>query len=441
MKIEDFYNNEFVDYASYDNLRKIASVLDGQKNASRKVCNCILDKGIKEFVKVSQLGSKICEYTDYLHGSIDGIVVTLGQDFAGTNNVPLIKKRGNFGTRLVPEASASRYIFAAGSDALFKWFNPDDNDILVKQTFEGSPIEPKYYLPTYPVILINGSEGISTGFAQKILPRSFEYIKEYMQKRLSGEEISEKYEQEVFTPFFNGFNGDVAQGETPTQWEVRGKITRIAKNRVNISEVPITYSLQSYTDVLDKLEDAKKITGYVDKSDNDQFSFDVDFPSKLLGQMDDYAVLQYLKLVKTISENFTCLDENNKIITFSTAKELFDYYFAFKLQRLQARKDSLLERLSKELSLLQSKAKFVEMVQNGELFVNGKKKGDIIKDLSTVEGIDEHDGYEYLLKMPIYSLTYEKFKQLKTQAKEKAAQIKTLKKKSVQCMWLDDMIY
>lgn len=440
MKLEDFYNTEFVNYASYDNLRKIASVIDGQKNASRKVCCCILDKKIKDFVKVSQLGSKISEYTDYLHGSIDGVVVSLGQDFAGTNNVPLVKKRGNFGTRFSPEASASRYIFACGADALFKWFRPEDNAVLIDQYFEGSKIEPKFYVPTYPVILINGSEGVSSGFAQKILPRSFELIKRYQEMTLNGENTSE-IEDEVFKPYFNGFTGEILKTEQENQWEIRGSIKRIKKNQIQVTEIPVGYSLKSYLAVLNKLEDEKKILHYSDNSDDDLFNFTVTFPSKALDNMSDLDILRHLKLVKLITENYTCLNEHNKITVFNSPKEIFDYFLKFKLEFMQRRKDSLLEAYKKESDILAAKSKFIELVQLGEIIINNKKHADVIEQLNGYQDLPAVDDYGYLLKMPIYTLTTERAKQLKTQAKDKLRQIKALAKKPVQELILGDMIY
>src|SRR5574344_2245333 len=123
MKISGFFNNEYVNQSSYDNLRKIASIVDGQKNASRKVLYTVLEKNIKEKIKVSQLGSKVAEFAEYLHGNMDNVIVNLAQDYTGTNNLPLLQKKGNFGTRFAQEASASRYIFTHGSDNLFKLFN------------------------------------------------------------------------------------------------------------------------------------------------------------------------------------------------------------------------------------------------------------------------------------------------------------------------------
>ncbi len=171
MKISTFFENDYVDQASYDNLRKIASLVDGQKNSSRKIIYTILEKNIKDEIKVSQLGSKVAEFAEYLHGNLDGVIVNLAQNFPGTNNIPLLTREGNFGTRFAQEASASRYIYTYGSKEFFQLFNKNDNAILVKQYFEGEQIEPMFYLPTLPLLLINGSEGVSSGFAQKILSR------------------------------------------------------------------------------------------------------------------------------------------------------------------------------------------------------------------------------------------------------------------------------
>ena len=237
IKLSEFYNSDFVNYSSYDNLRKISQI-DGLKNASRKIIYTLLEKNVKNFVKVSQLGAMICQFSDYLHGNLDNVVVTLGQNYAGTNNVPLIEKKGNFGTRFSNDASAARYIFAKGSDELFKLFKKEDTAILVNQYFEGYKIEPQFYVPTLPVLLLNGSEGISSGFAQKILPRDPKKIKKYILDKLSG-----KNPRGDFTPAFNGFSGTVKQGETSNQWLIEGVVEKVAKNKVLIKEVPIGYDL------------------------------------------------------------------------------------------------------------------------------------------------------------------------------------------------------
>ena len=239
MQLSNFFNSDFVDYASYDNLRKIGSCIDGLKNASRKVIFTVLEKNIKEPIKVSQLANKVAEYAEYLHGSLDGVVVNLGQDFAGTNNVPLLQKKGNFGTRFAQEASAPRYIFTYGSKNLFTLFKKEDLKILKEQMFEGERIEPVFYVPTLPLILVNGSEGVSSGFAQKILPRNPKSIIKYLTNKIQGK----RNKKDLLKPFFNDFKGTVEQGETSFQWLIKGKIERTNKNQMIISEIPVGYDL------------------------------------------------------------------------------------------------------------------------------------------------------------------------------------------------------
>ena len=435
ISLQTFFNTDFVNYSSYDNLRKIAQI-DGLKNAQRKIIYTLLEKNIKEPIKVSQLGAKICEFSDYLHGNLDNVIVTLGQDYAGTNNLPLIQKKGNFGTRFSPDASASRYIFACGSKNLFSLFKKEDSDILINQEFEGYKIEPQFYLPTLPILLINGSEGVSTGFAQKILPRNPKLIKEYIVKKLNNVNIRNK--EKYFIPYFNGFNGTIENGE-PNQWLIKGTIERIAKNKVQINEVPIGYDLKSYIAVLDKLEDNKTIISYKDLSDNDQFKFIVQFNSKELEKLTDDEILEKLKLIKKVTENYTILDENNKIKIFNSAIEIADYFIEFKLKYLNKRKINLLEKYNHERDLLKSKLFFVMSVINEKIVINKQRKDNIINQLKQFPEIIVYDDYNYLLKMPLWSLTYEKIKELTQLYKDNEAKIKQLKDKTENQLFIDDI--
>ena len=130
MKITEFCKNDLCDYASYSTIRAIASLADGQKNASRKILHTVLRKKITKEIKVAQLANKMAEFTQYLHGSADGVITNLGRNFVGTNNYNLLYPDGNFGTRLVQTPSASRYIQTYGTKELFKTFNAEDNNIL-----------------------------------------------------------------------------------------------------------------------------------------------------------------------------------------------------------------------------------------------------------------------------------------------------------------------
>lgn len=436
MKISTFFQNDYVDQASYDNLRKIASLVDGQKNAARKIIYTILEKNIKDEIKVSQMGSKVAEFAEYLHGSMDGVIVNLAQNFPGTNNLPLLTREGNFGTRFSQEASASRYIFTYGSKEFFTLFNTNDKEILKHQFFEGEPIEPVFYLPALPLILINGSEGVSSGFAQKILPRDTNKIKTVLKCILEGS----KYNANCLVPAFNGFKGTVEQGETDAQWLIKGIVTRLSSNKVQISEVPIGYDLKGYISVLDDLEDKKIIQSYKDKSENDNFLFEVSINSKELKDWDDETLLSKLKLVKKVSENYTCMNENNKIQVFEKAEEILQRYVQVKIEYLTKRKAYQISKITDDITFDVSKYLFIKNIVEEKLIINKRKKSDIEIDLEKIENILKKEGsFDYLLRMPIISITEEELIKLENKIKMAKEELDKLKSMTEQQMWLSDL--
>ncbi len=429
-----FFNTEYVNYASYDNIRKIASLVDGQKNAARKILWYILQKNIKSDVKVSQLDSKVAESEEYLHGSMAGVIVNLAQDYTGTNNINLLSPEGNFGTRLIPEASAPRYIYSYGTNSFFDMFNKDDDKILEHQIFEGHQIEPKFMLPKLPVILINGSEGISSGFAQKILPRNPEEIKKYILYYLS------KNQRKPFKnkPWYKGFKGEIKQGDNSNQWEIIGSFTRTG-NKVHITELPIGYSLKSYLKVLDKLEDDKKIISYKDKI-NDDFNFEIQFNRKYLDSLSDEKLIEVLKLKKKVTENYTVMSEENKILQLDSVDDIIQRYIKVKLYYLQKRKDYLIVKISNDIKYMISKYLFIKNIVDETLLITKRPTEDIINDLNKIEKIQKKDNsYDYLLNMPIKQLTQEQMGKLLKQIKEQKNELDKVKQISINEMWIEEL--
>jgi len=435
MKLTEFFNNDYVDQASYDNLRKIASVVDGQKNAARKIIHTFLDLNINTKIKVSQCGSKVSEYAEYLHGEISPVLINLAQDYIGTNNVPLLQKMGNFGTRFAPEPSAARYIHTKSADSLLKLFDKTDKPILKHQYFEGKQIEPMFFVPNMPVLLLNGSEGVSSGFAQKILPRNPQAVKQYILNTLNNKKTPE------LLPFYNGFNGDIVATESKSQFKIKGRIKRLSINSVEILEVPIGYSLKSYIKVLDDLEDDKTIQSYTDLSEYDNFNFKVKMPSKELSNLTDDELLVKLKLVKTVTENYTVINENNKIQVFDNIHDVIDKYIQVKLHYTQLKKDHMIKNLTSELLFDTGKLIFVSKIIANELIINNKRKKEVVKDLDGIDEIIKRDGsYDYLLNMNILSLTMERVASIKKEIKNKTSKLKHVKKTSVEQLWTNSLI-
>lgn len=436
MKITDFLNNEVVNFASYSTLRALASYIDGLKNSHRKVvCYMLLNNVTKE-KKVFNLSGEIMTSMEYLHGDISGSVITLAQNYPGTNNIPLLSREGNFGTRFTNEASATRYIYTA-KDKMFDYlFNKGDINVLHEQYFEGTKIEPRFFIPTLPLILINGSEGIATGFAQKILSRNVDNIKKAINLILDNKKIDKK----LLIPSFNGFDGIVEQGDNTNQWLIKGKIKRLSGGKFEILEIPVGIDLQSYTKVLDDLEDDKFIKSFKDFSKDDKFHFEVLMSPSDLAKFSDDDLLQKFKLVKKVSENYTCVDENNRVKVFESVEEILRAFVNIKLEYLQKRKDYQLQKFEDDIKIDFSRYLFIKNIVDNKLLINKRKKSDIEIDLEKIDNIVKRDNsYDYLLNMGIMSLTEERMNKLQEDIKIKKDSLDALRIKTPEEIWQEEI--
>lgn len=435
ISIENFLNTELVDYASYSTLRAIPSVIDGLKNSHRKVVYSV-GKSLKKETKVSVLAGIVSVETQYLHGDISGAIVNLAKDYTGSNNLPLLKPNGNFGSRLIPENSATRYIFTEKQKYFDSIFLKEDENILIKQEFEGDEIEPLFYVPTIPLILVNGSKGLATGFANNILQRDTSNIIQYLKEFLNGKEA----DANLLNPAIKGFKGKITQDkENSLKYFISGNIT-ITKKTIEVTELPLGYDLRGYIDFLDKLQEKGIIKKYDDKSDGEEFRFSITIDSKLLVKDKNY-ILEKLGLVKSFTENFTLLDENNQIKEFSSVKEVIDYYISIKLKYMTKRIEFLLARKEKLLNELKSVLKFIQGVLENKIDLRKDNKNDLIKFCENANLVKKDNSYDYLFKISILNFTPKKVSDLEKSIEAVEIEINSLKKITPQQMWINDLEY
>lgn len=433
MKITEFYQEEYLQSANYMSFRTISSYIDGFKNGARKVIYTIDKFNITTNIKVSQLSSKVAEVSQYLHGegSLYSAIVGLAQTFSGSNNVNILLPEGNFGNRFIQEASAGRYIYTRKSKQFDYILRKEDKDILIPQTFEGEEIESKFYVPIIPLLLVNGSEGIGNGFAQKILQRDEKEVIKAIEAVLAGKKIPS------VKPHVRGYKGSItvdAEGKV----EITGKIDAVGANTLKITEVPFTYDLQSYLSVLNELEDKKIIKGFTDLSENDCFEFDINC-TREFAQTPNEELINIFKLTKRVTENFTCIDENNAIVEFNNEKELLAAYIKIRLEYYALRKKSILKKIEYDNEILKNKLLFVEAVINKKIEVSNKSKTDIEKQIAKLKIKKIEDGYDYLLRMAIFSLSKDKYQELKTDLESNLKKYEELKNKTEKALWLSDL--
>ena len=433
LKLEDFFKEEYIDFSVYDNVRKLANYIDGQKNASRKILHTVLQQNIDKFVKVSNLGPKVQDYAQYLHGSLEGTIVNITADYVGSgNNVPILEGDGNFGSAFINEAAATRYIFARANPMLKQLFIKDDFVNLPHQNFEGAKIEPRYYVPVLPMLAINGSDGVSIGYAQKILPRDPKQILKWVQQRAAGKRITAD-----LTPYWAGMNSTVHQGETHKQWEVHGHFTRNTKHRITIDALPVGYTLKQYQSVLERLVDDKVIKDYEDLSDNDVFQFEIQV-DRAFGERPDDWIMTKLKLIKKFTENYTCSNEHNKIVIFDNITELLEAWYSKRIEYNDFRKQYLLAKMQEDRDYTNARAKFIQGVVDNSIELRNNSEADIVKAAEAYDAILA-GRVEKFLSLPMRSLTAEEIAKLTAKAAELQAQIADYGKKTFEDILVEDL--
>lgn len=440
IKLEKFFKEEYIKFAGYDNSRKIPSVVDGMKTSQRKVFYTILENNIdseQKEIKVEQLAAKASEQTSYLHGSASlvGVSVGLAQKYTGANNINLLEPDGNFGTRFIPEASAGRYIYTYLSDIAKKIIKKEDEPILEKQTFEGQTIEPKTYYPIIPMVLVNGTEGLSVGFASNIAPRDPKAVISWLEAKLSGK----KYNKPLL-PYYKGFKGTVeVDPESPNKYILKGCVEPDGLTRLVITEIPIKYTLKSYLKVLDTLCDKGIIKAYKDLSDNDQFRFEISVKREFLEGKTTDDLLQILKLTETITDNLVLLDTFGKIREYEDVSVILSEYYAVRYHAYEKRKFNMLGALTGELVVNQLRQNFIMDVLDKKIQID-RSIAEITQQLQAKNYAMIDDSYDYLLSMKISSFSADKVKQLNDKIANINSQLEKLNATTIEQMWLSELL-
>ena len=440
--LTEYYENDVPAYGSYDNIRKICG-LDGLKLSQRKIIYSAFKRCYNTWLKTDTACAQCQIDTNYIHGAanLEGVIDGLAANYIGSNNYSLLTgNSGGFGCRIRPCPSAGRYTRIKLSDISKKLFLEVDNNILEKQYFEGQYIEPKFLVPVFPVMFLNGSNGMSTGFSNDILPRNPSEIIEYIKKKLNG---VEKPRMQLL-PWFKGHLGKVAWNEELQRNESYGVITYNNMTSYTISELPIGTEYQKYVEFLDKLCENGTIQDYDDKCDpkTDKILFNIKTTREFTRKIDsnERKLYETLHLVKSLPEVLCCIDESNRVKEYNSIYEILDDFITLRLKYYQKRKDWLVDDLKQKLTKLASKYYFVKGVVDSTIIVSKRKKDDVVKQLEKIDKICKIDGsYDYLLAMQISSLTAEKMEELKKLIEEGKEEYKTVKSTTIQDMWLGDL--
>jgi DNA topoisomerase-2 len=427
LDITDFVHKDLVNFSLADLKRSIAHMADGLKPSQRKVMYACFQKNLTAEMKVAQLAAYVAEKSAYHHGevSLAETIVKLANDYTGSNNINLLEPCGQFGTRLMggKDASQTRYIFTRLTPEARNLFDPRDDAILKYLDDDGRSIEPDFYMPTIPMVLVNGTEGIGTGFSCYVPPFNPKDIKQNIMNILDGKGVVR------MKPWFRGFKGKVF--EQDDTWVTEGVWTTVGKT-VKVSELPPGRWTQDYKEYLDTLIEKKVISSYTNNSTTENVDFVIqDYSGKDL--------VKDLKLQKTFrTTNMHLFHPTRGIHKYDTPEDILMDFIELRRDHYVKRKEYLIKVLEAKSKMCEYKSRFVTMVINGDIVVFRRKKQDLELQLS--ESFPKiNDTYDYLLNIKTVQYTEESVRELLTQSKQAHAELETMKATSPMTMWKNDI--
>jgi len=427
LSISDFVHKDLVNFSLADLKRSIAHMADGLKPSQRKVMFACFKKNLKEEMKVAQLAAFVAEKSAYHHGevSLADTIVKLANDFMGSNNINLLEPCGQFGTRLMggKDASQTRYIFTKLTKEARKIFDPRDDAVLNYLDDDGRSIEPDFYMPTLPMVLVNGTEGIGTGFSCYVPPFNPDDIKENIKRSLKGEPFV------AMRPWFRGFKGVVHKEEDT--WMMEG-VWKWSGSNIVVTELPPGRWTQDYKEYLDTLVEKKLIGGYTNNSTTEDVHFEItEYAGKDL--------LKDLKLRKTFRvSNMHLFHPTKGIHKYASPEEILQDFVDLRIEHYKKRKAHLIDVLEKRAEMCDHKSKFVSMVIEGKLVVFKRKKVELEAEMSSI--FPKIDGnLDYLLNTRTVEYTEERVKALTDEATQAKEDLEKMMKTSHITMWKNDI--
>ncbi|KAK3155000.1 hypothetical protein QOZ80_2BG0197570 [Eleusine coracana subsp. coracana] len=474
IKYSDFINKELILFSMADLQRSIPSMVDGLKPGQRKILFCSFKRNLTRDTKVAQFSGYVSEHSAYHHGeqSLASTIIGMAQHFVGSNNINLLFPSGQFGTRNTggKDAASARYIFTRLSHVTRTIFPKDDDLLLNYLNEDGQKIEPTWYVPIIPMVLVNGSEGIGTGWST--------YIPNYNPRdiianlrRLLNDELTEPMH-----PWYRGFKGSIEMTntkETGVTYTITGIIEAINETNLRITELPIRRWTEDYKKFIESLlpEHEGFIETYKMQGDADDVYFDITLSEENMDKAKQEGLEKKFKLTTTIgTTNMHLFDSDGKIRKYDTPEQILEEFYKLRLAFYEKRKRVLLENLELEFRKLSNKARFIGLVVAGDIDVRGRKKAELCLELQekgfdpfpkkqkgapaavgAIEDEEENEAspeapvivpgseYDYLLSMSIGTLTLEKQKELEAEKERCANDVEELKQTPPKSLWFRDL--
>lgn len=458
MDLSCFINNKLRLYHLDNMHRSLPSVMDGLKQSQRKILYGSRLKKIYDHtkkVKVAQLAGFISEKTGYHHGeaSLQEAITKMAQNYVGSNNINILYPSGSFGTRLggVKEEKrggkthykvtggsdhgAPRYIYTYLEPITRKIFMDEDDTLLTQQVDDdNNPIEPVYYMPVVPMLLVNGSVGIGSGWSTNIPSYNPLDLVKWIRVWLNEDE---EKEFPYLLPWWNGFKGTVEEYDDGSIYTCGILAEDKKKNTYHVTELPVGMWTNKFKLFLESLQTEGQLT-FDEYNEENSVHFAIHSHKNYIPSLEGDFKCLYSKVQMG---NMVALNSEGKAKRYNGPDEIMFEFCEERYTLYTARKKAELEKLKRQLIIDENKHRFIkEVVVEQSIKIVGVEKEDLFVELSKKKYSKVDGKYNYLIDMPFRSVIKKNLDKLKKSIEDLKKAIKILNSKSESDLWNEDLI-
>jgi DNA topoisomerase-2 len=429
----DFVNKDLIHFSNYNLERSIPSVMDGLKTSQRKILFAAFKRNLKSEIRVAQFAGYVSEHSGYHHGeaSLNDTIIGMAQDYVGANNISFFVPQGQFGTRLQggKDSASPRYIHTYLQPYIGSLIPSDDLGCLTYRDDDGLPVEPEWYAPVIPMLLVNGARGIGTGYSTYIPPCNPDVLIAGLTQWLKGGSIADIN----LVPSFKGFNGTI--NKVDADYIVKGT-WKIDKDIMTITELPIETWTSDYKEYLSKLETDGIIKDFQDTSTDTIVNIRI----KLSGVPEHLATLEKSLVTKIKLTNMHAFDSFGVIHKYDSLNAILEEFAGVRMSLYAKRRIHLLDHMKNKLPYHENVVRFIEMQSAASPVPDLRRK----TTEECVALLEEHKfakipAFDYLLDLPIRSLTKTVADRHRAELEKLRESIRSLERMTSKDLWLHDL--
>ncbi len=411
--LEAIVKDEYRTYQIYTLMdRAIPYLQDGLKPSQRRILFTLWRNQSKGLMKVTGLTGLVLTLHPHGPASIESSIVNLAQDYTFSNNYPLIDKKGYFGERMETQAAAGRYIECKLGEVAKLLLFDDMNQVEMIPNYDEKVMEPVGLLPKLPIMLLNGAEGIGTGFSS-VIP-SFNH-KDIIRSMI---QFVETGTARKIRPWVRNYVETVSV-------EKNGKINfpmgfKEINGAIYITELPRGYDAKKIYKYLNKYIDEDFIKDYIDSTVDNDVMIELIFKRGQTPSLKE--VVDKMGTSASLSPNYTLISERG-VKVLDRPEEIIEIFTAQRLDVVKRRYELLIidakERLNKNNEII----RFIKEKH----YSIAEKKANRKAYVEYLSSKKFHYS-EYLADMAIYRMTKEEVQKRNLMIKDDKAKISAWEK-------------